>query len=145
MHRFLVLLACAMSQLASAATIYKCVEGGRVSYGDRPCPGPGRVIAVPAAPPPDDALQERLERSRASLAQREKARLADAAAEQRQRERAQRAAVTEGRRCNKLRLQRQWAAEDLARQRSDTRESAREAARIKARRLADTAALECPG
>ena len=139
-----IVLACALSQGASAGTIYKCVEGGRVSYSDRPCSGAASVVTVPDAAPPDQALQERRERSRAILAQREKTRSADAATEQRQRERAQRAAETERRRCDKLRLQRRWAAEDLARQRSDVRESAREAARIKARRQAETLALECP-
>jgi hypothetical protein len=141
MMRILFLLsACLFGLAANAGTIYKCTDGGKVSYSDRPCPGAGKAMAVPDAPPPDVALQERMERNRATLAQLEQEKLAEAEREQREQLRAGRAAVAERRRCDKLRLQRQWADEDLARQRGD----AKDTARLKARRQADILALECP-
>jgi hypothetical protein len=141
MMRILFLhFACLFGLAANAGTIYKCTDGGKVSYGDRPCPGAGKAMAVPDAPPPDTALQERIERSRATLAQLEQDKLVEAEREQREQVRGARAAVAERRRCDKLRLQRQWAEEDLARQRGDAKETARR----KAQRQAETLALECP-
>ena len=136
----LLLFACLSGLAANAGTIYKCTDGGKVSYGDRPCPGAGAALAVPDAPAPDTALQERIERNRATLAQLEQGKQVEADREQREQLRAGRAAVAERRRCDKLRLQRQWADEDLARQPGDARETARR----KARRQAETLALECP-
>lgn len=137
---FVLVLAVLLYRPVLAGSIYKCLDGGRVSYSDRPCPGAGATLAVPDAPPPDPALQERLERSRAALADIEKARLTQATREERDLERARRAALAERKRCDRLRLQRQWADEDLARQRGD----AKETARLKARRQAEALALECP-
>jgi len=144
MRACLLILACLLCQPALAGSIYKCLDGGRVSYSDRPCAGAGATLAVPDAPPPDPALQERLERNRAMLAGIEKARLAQATREERDLERAQRAALADRKRCDKLRLQRQWADEDLARQRGDAKEAARLKAQLNARRQAASLALECP-
>lgn len=141
---FVLVLAFLLYRPALAGSIYKCLDGGRVSYSDRPCAGVGTTLAVPDAPPPDPALQERLERNRATLAAIEKARLAQATREERDLERAQRAALAERKRCDKLRLQRQWADEDLARQRDDAKETARLKAQLAARRQAESLALECP-
>ncbi|MDN4039879.1 DUF4124 domain-containing protein [Massilia sp. YIM B02443] len=148
MRILFLFIACVLCQAASAGTIYKCRDGERVSYSDQPCAGAGSTLAVPDAPPPDPATQERLERQRATVLQLEKGRLTQATRDEREFERAQRTSLAERKRCDRLRLQRQWADEDLARQRlagnDPARAAAGEAARLKARRQADTLALECP-
>ena len=55
-------------------------------------------------------------------------------------ERAGRAALALRKRCDKLRLQARWADEDLAR----STDAAKAITRIKARRQAETLAVECP-
>jgi hypothetical protein len=148
MRILFLFIACVLCQAASSATIYKCRDGDRVSYSDRPCPGAGAALTVQDAPPPDPATQERLERQRATVLQLEKARLIEASREEREFERARRTSLAERKRCDRLRLQRQWADEDLARQRlagnDPAKAAAGEAARLKAKRQADTLALECP-
>lgn len=141
-----VSIAICMHQAASAGAVYKCVDGGRVSYGDRPCPGKGGELAVPAAPVPDPQAEERLARRRVFLAELDKAKAAQAAREERDSalaERAGRAALGQRRRCDKLRLQKRWTDEDLARA-GKVGKDGKDAARIKARRQAETVALECP-
>ena len=137
-----ILTVCALSQAAAAASIYKCGEGGKISYSDRPCRG-ATELAVPAAPAPDTEAAARLERQRATLQELQKTRAAGAALEQREAERARRAAAGQRRRCDKLRLQGKWAEEDLRRN-SVAGGAALEAARIKARRQAEVLAVECP-
>jgi hypothetical protein len=148
MRILFLFIACVLCQSANAGTIYKCRDGGRVSYSDQPCPGSGAALTVPDAPPPDPATQERLERQRVAVLQLEKARLTETAREEREVERVRRTSLAERKRCDRLRLQRQWADEDLARQRlagnDPARAAASEAARLKAKRQADTLALECP-
>lgn len=135
-----IVIACLLCQQAVAGTIYKCHEDGRVSYTDRPCSGAGARLALRAAPAPDPATQARLARAR-ELALAIDARHAEQAErEQRQAERAGRAAQAMRKRCDKLRLQRQWLEEDLARARGE----AQLAARIKLRRQTETMAVECP-
>ena len=122
-------------------TIYKCVDGGRVSYNDRPCGAAAIELAAPQASGPAlDALQ-RLARERAMLQKIEDERAVREEKEARENARAGRAALVERRRCDKLRLQRKWADEDAARAGRD--EVAR--ARTKARRQAEALAVECPG
>jgi hypothetical protein len=128
------------SQAALAGTIYKCNEGGRVSYHDRPCGQSAVAMQVQAATAPAPEALERLARERAMLQEIEEARLAREQQEARESVRAQRAATTQRRRCDKLRLQRKWADEDTARAGRDEGERAR----IKARRQAEVLAMECP-
>lgn len=151
MRILFLFIACVLCQAAGSVTIYKCREGDRVSYSDRPCPGAGAALAVPDAPPPDPATQERLERQRTTVLQLEQARSrenAENARAEREFERVRRTSLAERKRCDRLRLQRQWADEDLARQRlagnDPATAAAGEAARLKAKRQADTLALECP-
>jgi hypothetical protein len=151
MRILFLFIACVLCQAAGSATIYKCRDGGQVSYNDRPCPGAGAALTVADAPPPDPATQERLERQRATVLQLEQARSRDNAENaraEREFERARRTSLAERKRCDRLRLQRQWADEDLARQRlagnDPAKAAAGEAARLKAKRQADTLALECP-
>lgn len=129
-----------LCQPPAAGAIYKCHEGARVSYGDRPCTGAGAAFPVRAAPSPDPDTQARLERARDALREREKLRAAHALREERDAARAERAALAVHKRCAKLRLQRRWSEEDLARSRGD----AQPAARLKLRRQVEALALECP-
>jgi hypothetical protein len=140
LRQLAILLACGLSQAAASQTIYKCSEGGRTSYSDRPCGRAATVLAVPEAPAPDPEAAARLERNRAALQQIEQERAAEARLEEREAARARRAAAGQRRRCDKLRLNRQWAEEDLRRSSG----AALEAARIKARRQAEALAVECP-
>jgi len=128
------------SGAAAAGTIYKCKEGGTVSYHDRPC-GQGAVAlpVQPASGPAPEALQ-RHARERAMLQEIEAARAAREEQSMREEARAQKAAAALKRRCDKLRLQRKWADEDLARAGRDEAERAR----TKARRQAESLAVECP-
>jgi hypothetical protein len=132
---------CAMCRLATAGTVYKCHEGTHVSYADRPCPGAGAPLTLPPAPQPDPVQAARLAAARTALAAIDGARTAQAARDAQKFERANRAALALRKRCDKLRLQARWAGEDLAK----SSEDAKAIARIKARRMAETLAVECPG
>ena len=135
-----ILTACIACHASAADTVYKCTEGGRTSYSDRPCGHAATVLAVPEAPPPDPEAAARLERGRAALRVLEKERAARALVEEREAARARREAAGLRRRCDKLRLNQKWAEEDARRSSG----AALEAARIKARRQAEALAVECP-
>ena len=132
---------CAMCRLATAGTVYKCHDGAHVSYADHPCPGAGAPLALPPAPQPDPAQAARLAAARTALAATDGARTAQAARDAHDLERASRAALALRKRCDKLRLQARWTNEDLA----NSTDEAKAVARIKARRMAETLAVECPG
>ena len=140
MRHLTILLACGLSQAAAADPIYKCTDGGRISYSDRPCGRTATALAVPEAPAPDPESAARLERERAALQLVEKEHAARALVEEREAARARREAAGLRRRCEKLRLNHKWAEEDTRR----TSGAALEAARIKARRQAEALAVECP-
>ncbi|VXB68764.1 DUF4124 domain-containing protein [Massilia sp. 9I] len=136
---------CLASQAATAQTIYKCTEGGKVSYHDQPCGKSAVVLKVQAAPPAPEVL-ERLARERAMLQEIEDARAQHQEQEEREgtrAERLRRAAAAGQRRCDKLRLQRKWLEEDSARAGRDGGDGS-ERARTKARRQAEMLAVECP-
>lgn len=135
-----ILTACIVCHAAAADPVYKCNEGGRISYSDRPCGHAASVLAVPEAPAPDPDASARLERDRAALLELEKARVTRELREEREAVRARREAASMRRRCDKLRLNQQWAEEDARRSTG----AALEAARIKARRQAEALAVECP-
>jgi hypothetical protein len=141
MFRFIPLLAaCALSPAALAQVIYKCSIESKVSYGDRPCSGGNTVeLAVPPAPPQASA-RNTAAREREMLLQLEKLRLARALHEEREQARERRARASQSHKCDRLRLQRKWAVEDLAR---IPRERL-EVARLKAQRQAEALAVECP-
>jgi hypothetical protein len=136
-----VVAACALWQAAAAQPIYKCSAAGKLSYGDQPCTrGETVELAVPAAPAGAPAALERGKRERATLAQIEKLRLERELRAEREDARARRAAATQFHKCERLRLQRKWADEDLARSAGP----ATDKARLKARRRAEALAVECP-
>jgi hypothetical protein len=128
-----------------AQTVYKCSAGGKTSYADRPC-AQGASKALP--PPPAgisaaDTLGPQGGDARTLLAL-EKARIArekEQAREERSQARHARAAHATRQKCDKLRLRRKWAEEDLAR---TIHGPAYEAKRTKARRAAESLAVECP-
>ena len=132
---------CTMCRLATAGAVYKCHDGAHVSYADHPCPGAGAPLALPPAPQPDPVQTARLAAARTALAAIDGARTAQAARDAHEFERATRAALALRKRCDKLRLQARWADEDLAR----SADAAKAVARIKARRMVETLAVECPG
>jgi hypothetical protein len=131
---------CLASSTAAAGTIYKCKEGGRTSYHDQPCGHAALALKVQAAPAPAPEALRRIARERAMLQEIEDLRAAREERAARDNVRAQRAAAALKRRCDRLRLQRKWAEEDLARAGRDQAEGAR----IKARRQAEALAVECP-
>ena len=135
-----VLTTCALCQAAAAGTIYKCVEGGRIHYTDRPCRGAGTELAIPAAPVADADALARLERNRATLLELEKLRVTRELREERESIRARRENTALRKRCDKLRLQHKWAEEDQRRSSG----AAAETAGIKARRQREALAVECP-
>ena len=132
---------CAVCQSAMAGAVYKCHDGAHVSYADHPCAGAGAPLALPPTPPPDPVQATRLAAARATLAAIERTRAAQAEHDAHEFQRAGRASLALRKRCDKLRLQARWADEDLARSTDD----AKAIARIKARRQAETLAVECPG
>lgn len=124
-----------------AATIYKCVTNGKVSYGEHPCAdGATTTLAATAAPADASVAADRLARDKARLAQLEKRRNAQAELDERKRERAARAAATQHQKCERLRLKHRWADEDL----QHAGREAKRAARLKAQRQAEALAVECP-
>ena len=131
---------CLLSQAAAAGTVYKCTDGGRVSYSDRPCGQDAVVLRVQSASRDAPEALERLARERAMLQEIEDARAVREEQAARARARAQRAAAALRRRCDKLQLQRKWAEEDARRAGRDEAERAR----TKARRQAEAMAVECP-
>ena len=134
-----VLGTCALVQAAAAQTIYKCTLDGKVSYGEQPCAG-GRTSALVAPPAPaDTAAVQALERDKARLAALQKERAVLEAREEREHARAARTAEAARLRCERLRLRLKWAEEDAARAGPET--SA--AARLKARRQAESVAVQC--
>jgi len=132
---------CTMCRLATAGAVYKCHDGAHVSYADHPCPGAGAPLALPPAPQPDPVQAARLAAARTALAAIDGARTAQAARDAHEFERATRAALALRKRCDKLRLQARWADEDLAK----SSDEAKAIARVKARRMVETLAVECPG
>jgi hypothetical protein len=135
-----VLAACALCQSLEAQTIYKCNAGGKLAYGDRPC-ADGESVALPPAPPPVATGPDTSLREHQALARLESLRLAREQREARDNERVRRTEAARYQKCARLRLHLKWAKEDQARA-----DGARlETARRKARRQAETLAVECPG
>lgn len=136
--------ACALAQTVAAGganTIYKCTVNGKVSYGDQPCAaGAGTELAVQAAPPPDKAAAEKLASDKLRLAELQKDRAALEVREERERQRAAKAAGALRQKCERLRLKQKWMEEDLRGLRGEALSSAR----LKAQRQAEALAVECP-
>lgn len=154
---FTLLLAYSLTwPVAMAQGVYKCDAGGKLSYADRPCtegvstrlPPPAVGVDLPdkSAVATRDARTlvefDKLRLAREDKLAREKAReqAREDARTERSRQQRARAALAHRKTCDKLRLRRKWAEEDLARAGG----KAQEAARRKARRQAEAMAVECP-
>jgi hypothetical protein len=147
-----VLAACALVQPALAQAVYKCTAEGKIEFRDRPCEhGDAVQLHVPPAPqagPAQDASQRdsetlvRLQKLRLAQEQHDERTRVSAAREARAEAREQRALDAQRRNCARLRLREKWAVEDRAR--LVDAGAAAEAARVKARRQAETLAVECP-
>jgi hypothetical protein len=146
MMRFVFLLAaCLCAGGLQAQDVYKCSAGGRTSYGDRPCahgvsralpPPPSGISAADTMGPQGGDARTLLELEKARIA-REKTAERQGKVEVRQ----ARAAEARRKKCERLRLRRKWAEEDLARTAHGPKH---EAARIRLRRQAENLAVECP-
>jgi hypothetical protein len=137
-------LACAALLLCSATTgaqtVHKCTVDGKVSYSQQPCAGgTASVIAVPDAPAADPATQADLQRMRRESAALEKERHKREQADEREAGRAGRAAAARHQKCEKLKLDKKWADDDLRRAQPQSEERAR----LKAQRAADKVKLSC--
>jgi hypothetical protein len=151
MFRYLPFIAlCLFSVLGSslsahAQTVYKCSVDGKTSYSDRPC-AHGASNALPPLPagiPAADTSGFQTGDAR-TLLELEKMRIErdkKTARDERDQARLARSAHAKRQKCDKLRLRRKWAEEDLAR---TAHGPAHEAARVKARRQAESLAVECP-
>lgn len=145
---FALLVANAMAA-AEARTedqlIYKCRSGGKISYGQTPCPdGPSVVLKIDPAPALSAADKARLTSQGKAAARLDAERRKQAAKEASQAERDDtrraRAAAATAKKCAALKLRGKWAAEDA---RAATDKQAAQA-RLKASRAAEQLALECP-
>lgn len=137
-------LACAALLLYTAAagaqTVHKCTVDGKVSYSQQPCTaGTASVIAVPEAPAADPATTAELKRMRRESAALEKDRHKREQSDEREAERAGRAAAARHQKCEKLKLDKKWADDDLRRAQPQYEERAR----LKAQRAADKVKLSC--
>lgn len=136
----LLMLCAAAAPHAGAQTVHKCTQDGKVTYTEQPCAG-GTVIAVPDAPAPDKSAAAELKRTKKQADALEKDRHKREAADSREDAAASRAAAARHQKCDKLRLDKKWADEDLR----HAQPQHEERARIKAERAADKLKLSCAG
>jgi hypothetical protein len=148
LRRITLIATWALCQDALAQTIYKCGIDGKIEYQQQPCAdGKGAELAPPAAPEPERRASAQLERDKAQLARIEHERAATEARAQKADQHARRAdsraqgtSAHKKQHCDRLRLRLKWAEQDQARAvgpRADALE-------LKARRQAESLALECP-
>lgn len=138
----LPLLLLAIVLPAGAETLHKCTVDGKVSYSQQPCEkGVASTVAVPPAPPPDLAAAADLKRQQGEADKLSTARRKREAREERDDMAAARTTAARNKKCRKLQMQQKWAEEDA---RGATLQNT-ERARLKAKRAADMAQLECGG
>ncbi|MES2150555.1 MAG: DUF4124 domain-containing protein [Pseudomonadota bacterium] len=144
--QFVVLSALCASAAAQTQRIVKCTVEGKVTYTSEPCVNGSAVVLPAQAPAAPEAQQSaatvrELERQKALLHKLEEERHAREAKDQKADEQAARTSAAHKQHCEKLRLQKKWADEDLAK----ASNAALEALRSKARHQAELLASECPG
>ncbi len=136
-----LLLLCSLCSFASAQKLYKCRVDGTLVYSGAPCKGvTSTPVDVPDAPKPDPAVAAELKRQEIALAKLEKERLVREGQEKRFAESDARLAATRRDRCEKLRLQKKYADDEV------TAAIGLEtiALKEKAMRVAEYVAAECP-
>lgn len=147
MIRLTFLLAALVLTQASAQSVYKCTQDGKITYADRPC-AHGKAIELP---PPAGVRPEGAEtvatRDARTLLELEKLRIAREKEQKREQERtaradahADRAAAARRKQCERVRLRHRWATEDVARLTG----RARAAAQRRVQRAQEAMAVECP-
>ncbi len=133
--------ALAVASVPVHAQVYKCTVGGKVAYSQTPCErGTETVLAAPAAPAPGPDAARDLQRMQLESAKLQQRRLKREALQEREDARLDRAAGVRRQKCDKLRLARKWADDDVRR----APPQAADAARLKASRAAERLAVECP-
>ena len=136
-----LLLLCSLCTGAAAQKLYKCRVDGTLVYTGAPCKGvTSTPVDVPDAPRPDPALAAELKRQEVALSKLEKERLMREKQEKRFAESDERLAATRRDRCEKLRLQKKYADDEV------TAAVGLEtiALKEKAMRVAEYVASECP-
>lgn len=122
------------------AQVHKCTVDDKVTYSEHPCVGgTGAVLPPPHTPPADPDAAANLARMQKQSQQLQKERAMRDAVQAREDVRQDRLAATRRQKCNKLKLDTQWAAEDARR----AAPQAAEAARLKARRASERYGVEC--
>jgi len=131
-----------LSLPAGAQTLHKCTVDGKVSYSQQPCErGLASTVDVPPPPPPDQAASADLKRQEQEAEKLASQRRKKEAREEREGLAEARAVASHNKKCKKLQMQQKWAEEDA---RGATLQNT-ERARLKAKRAADMAQLECGG
>ncbi len=126
---------------ALAGAVYKCTVDGKITYSDAPCAaGASVVLETPAAPAADPAVNAALRRQQKQADTLQKARLKREQQDDREAARDAKAAATQRKKCDQLRLKKRWADEDARRASGQ----ATEAARLRAHRAGEAMSLECP-
>lgn len=146
MVRIAAVLLCLCVSGSASAQIYKCMERGKVTYSEAPCPGAQVTrLDVQAAPAPETVPAkggDDLARQKKLADQMATARQAREAKDERERDKFRRAAAARFQKCEKLRLRKKWADEDAAGARDSNDERS---LRRKASRAAESLKVECPG
>lgn len=102
---------CLLSFSIPALAVYKCVEGGKVSYSDLACPG-GRQLDI-AVPATDAAsAKQRLAQEKSALQRLENDRHKREAKEEKEQLRIAHAMASRKRKCDALARRVKWAEED---------------------------------
>ncbi len=126
---------------ASAQKLYKCRVEGKLIYSGAPCKGvPSTPVEVPDAPEPDPALAEERKRQEVALAKLEKERKVREAQEKSFADSDERLAAGRRDRCDKLRLQKKLADDEVAAAVGLETQVLKE----RAMRVAEYVAAECP-
>lgn len=138
MVRHALMALCLLSCSIPALAVYKCEEGGKVSYSDLDCPD-GRQLDI-AVPAPDPASARQLAQEKTALQRLENDRHKREAKEEKEQLRVAHAMASRKRKCDALARRVKWAEEDsrLAHGRSS------EKTKRKAHRLAEQYDGECP-
>ena len=143
MKRIFPLLAACLLANALAQPVYKCTQGGKTTYADRPCAaGKSVELPAPAGVSPEGA-ETVATRDARTLVELEKLRIAREK-EQRRADKADartaRAAAAHRKQCARLYQRKRWADEDTARLTG----RGRVAAQRRAKRAQEALAVECP-
>lgn len=135
------LLLCLLCAGANAQKLYKCRVDGTLVYSGAPCKGVASTpVAVPDAPKPDPAVAAEIKRQEVALAKLQQARMLREKQDQRFAESDARLAAGRRDRCEKLRLQKKYADDEVTAAVGLPTQALKE----KAMRVAEYVASECP-